>query len=87
MTALHIAFEKTIEELWLDSEIVEDNHGDVTPATVAEEAELQLEEFIGHRHFFDRYTSNLEEILENADENYAQAFDPDQTTLADTEGL
>lgn len=70
MTAVHLAFDKTTDELWLDADIVEDNQGEVTPETVAVEAESQLEQFVGQFHFFERFAENLEEILHDAREKY-----------------
>lgn len=45
--ALHAAFESVTEELWIDDETVEREHGEVTPETIATETRLQLEEFVG----------------------------------------
>ncbi|KDE59582.1 hypothetical protein EL22_19975 [Halostagnicola sp. A56] len=69
-TATAIAFQKTIEELWLEADIVEDNQGEVTPEAVAAEAENQLEEFIGQFRFFELYAENLEEVLRDAQQKY-----------------
>lgn len=82
MTALHIAFEETVEELWLDPDIVEDNHGEVTPETVAHETELQIEDFIGRRRFVDRFVENVESVLSEFEEHHAEHSLPDgQQTL------
>lgn len=69
-TATTIAFQETIEELWLEADIVEDSHGEVTPETVAAEAESQLDQFIGQFRFFELYAENLEEVLRDAREKY-----------------
>lgn len=42
---IHRALMEVTEELWLDDDIVEDNHGEVTPQTVAAELSHQIEEF------------------------------------------
>lgn len=69
-TAMTVAFQETVEELWLEADIVEDNQGEVTPETVAAEAEHQLEEFIGQFRFFELYAEILEEVLRDAREKY-----------------
>lgn len=69
-TAMHVAFEQTVEELFLDADIVEDNHGEVTPETVAAEAENQLDSFIGQFRFFELYAENLRDVLNEARERY-----------------
>lgn len=71
-TALHMAFEETIEELWLDDDIVRDNQGEVTPETIADEARLQMENFIGQLHFFDRFTQNLEDVIREYQEKMGE---------------
>ena len=69
-TLLLMAFDNLTEELWLDEDIIRDNHGEVTAETVAAEVESQCEEFIGQFHAFERLASHVEEVyreFENAD--------------------
>lgn len=79
-TALHLAFEQTVQELCIDADIVASNKGEVNPATVAAEAEEQLEHFIGHHRFFQIFRENLQQVLEDSEERYGN-FDPDQEVL------
>jgi len=60
-TALHAAFEELTEEIVLDPRIVEENQGEVTPATIATEFREQWSHF-GPRG--DRFGELLAEELE-----------------------
>jgi hypothetical protein len=62
MTVLHQAFESTCEELWLDEDIIRDNHGEVTPVTAAAEFEIQFDQLVGQR-FADRMAEEIELAL------------------------
>jgi len=79
-TAMHFALQKTVSEVWLDAGIVEDNQGELSPEAVADEAKLQLEEFVGRR-FYDVFRDNLEDALEE------WWRDPGQKTLATDGGV
>lgn len=45
---MHVAFDRAMQECFLDEEIVRDTQGDVTPETICAELERQLEQFMGH---------------------------------------
>jgi hypothetical protein len=66
-TVLHMAFDRTLEELWLDEDIIRDNQGEVTPDAVEAELLEQLEHFIGDgfgRGFNERFAENVRQVLE-----------------------
>lgn len=44
-TAFHAAIDKAFQDMWLDAEVIEEEHGEFTPETAARELEMQLEEF------------------------------------------
>jgi len=67
-TVLHQAFESTCEELWLDEDIIRDNHGEVTPETVATEFKMQFDQFVGRR-FADRMADEIELALRDREES------------------
>jgi DNA-binding PadR family transcriptional regulator len=79
-TALHLAFEETIEEVWLDPQAVYDTHGRVTPETVAAEAETQIDHFVGAHRFTATLTKNLQAILEEAADEYGPLPSPSTNT-------
>lgn len=67
-TVLHMAFDRTLEELWLDEDIIRDNQGEVTPDAVEAELLDQLERFIGDgigRGFNERFAENVRQVLED----------------------
>jgi len=69
-TALHSALDDVLMEVALDPGIVEQNHGEVTPATMAEELSEQLNQFtmMGDR-FSDRLCKEFEEKLRGYQED------------------
>jgi len=64
-TALHAALDDVLVEIMLDPELIEQNHGEVTPETMAEELRLQLDDLtmMGPR-FADRLCDRFEEELQ-----------------------
>ena len=67
-TVLHEAFESTCGELWLGEDIIRENHGEVTPETVAAEFETQFDQFVGRR-FADRMADEIELALRDREES------------------
>lgn len=61
-TALHAALDEVLMEVALDPDIVEQNHGEVTPATMAEELEEQLTHFT---QVGDRFAHRLSQQFES----------------------
>lgn len=59
-TALIKAFLETTQAIHVDEQIVEDNHGEVTPETKMREVELQLDNFFGHNGLKRELMDNLE---------------------------
>jgi hypothetical protein len=77
-TALHAALDEVLMEVALDPDIVEQNHGEVTPEAMAEDLQEQLTQFtqIG-APFARRLTSEFESKL--------QGYEEDLQDRADTE--
>lgn len=70
-TALHAALDEVLMEVSLDPHIVEENHGEATPATLADELESQLRSFTTIRSdlFIDALTDTFEEKLRGYEED------------------
>lgn len=70
--ALHAAIDKGLDELMLEPTMIEEEHGEVTPVTVAKELELQLNEFYNiptGSWFSESLRDALKEVLEGWEES------------------
>jgi len=82
-TALHVALDEALEELWVDPDMVEREHGEFSPETAAKELELQLEEFfrirVGdagwERRFVDAFEDALREMKKTSERQANRSLD------------
>jgi hypothetical protein len=73
-TALHIALYETLQMVHLDTGLVRDHHGEVTPETVSKELDEEIEAVVGRR-FQERFVQNFREALEKAEDQYGEFED------------
>lgn len=69
-TALHAAFDKAFQELWIGPDIVEENQGEFSPEAAARELELQLEDLFRIDTEFDRWAQTLVDEFEQSLREY-----------------
>lgn len=69
-TAQLIAWNRICDEMLIDEELIEKDHGEITPATLTDEIEADLEMIAGH-NLIDRYVDELESVFEE----YADKLD------------
>ena len=70
-TAFHIALQETLQMVHLDTDLVRDHHGEVTPESVSTELDEEIDAVLGRR-FREQFVQNFKEALENAEQQYGE---------------